>query len=290
MTVSKKLQLLKLGYLNGNISRSFELADEIILESSNDDEIGSAWVYKALSAARMSNTSKERLTEAISYLEEAKECIPNSESLLIGTIELSGISLEYFLGLKEYYSDFVDQKVESQRGKVAHYRNESGSEYAGRELGQAFANSLYRGERVRKASVEAGKHFEQVCSSSLVKVFNYTFAQTSGNSEVVANIVKIIEEVINTTVIMPKARRKFRADIAPLVEKIWEKHSGTPIYYLKEPENLSCPFCGYEIIESPKPKRGLIGGLLLGTSDIVKSAKKGQKLRCVTCKYEWIRQ
>lgn len=306
MTESRKLQILRLEFANGNFQRAYELADDLIISSTADSEIGLGWLYKGLSAGCLSSIAKERLVEAVSLFREAQKHHLDSEERLVGGKSLSKIVLNHVIRLSKYYSDSLDSRIENQRGRVDHRPGADISEYAGREIGQALFDGVMSGERWRKGSVELGHHFEKNHSSAIVTTFDYAFELTSGSAEVSQNVAKAIEIIIGTSSITPMARRRFRAAISPLVEKIWALYPTTTFHYLKDSDELTCPNCGYTIVQIEKPERGclfigimsivtlgiyffiyLVDSVLLGNKEVVKTANKGQRLICVTCGHQW---
>lgn len=309
MVESKKLQILRLDYSNGNYQRAYELADDLIVSSTDDTELGIGWIYKGLSAGSMSDVKRERLMEAISFFQEARKHSLHHQDLVKGGKTLSKITLDHVVQLSRYYADVLQAAMRSQDGTVVHHRNENIGEYAGREIGQTIFDNLMSGERWRKGSVELGQHFQKYHSSAIVAMLNYVFELTSGDAEVAQNIAKVIESIINTSSLTPMSRRKFYAAIRPLGQNLQSLYPETKIYYLKPSDKLSCPNCGYEIVKAEQPEKGCayvgfmsvitLGFYLViyfmetvigGNKEVVDSASKGQKLSCVTCNYEWIQE
>lgn len=303
MSESKKLQVARIEYTNGNIQRAYELAGELILESSDDTEIGMGWLYKGLSAGRLSSVSRERLIEACSYFREAEKCKLEHQQLITAAQMLSRIVLNHAFQLKDFYTDAREGKVRSQEEKVNRRSLESGSEYAGRVVGQAVFDGLVSGNRSKKAAVELGKHFQENHSVAIVDTLDYAFELTSGDPEVIQDIVNTIKVLIETYSIAPMTRQKFRDAISPLVQKIWDLYPETSVFYMKDSDELICPNCGYTIVQVEKPERGCLfvgimsiltmGGYLIyylmdDNKEVVKSATKGQNLSCVICNHQWV--
>lgn len=288
MTESRKLQILRLEFDNGNFQRAYELADDIIISSSDDSEIGLGWLYKGLSAGCLSSTTKERLVEAVSLIGESQKHQLESRKQIEGGNRLSAIALNHVVSLSQYYSDSLDSRLDNQSGKVAHRSAEDSGTYVAREIGQALVDVAMSGERRRKGTVELGQHFESRHSSAIVRAFDYAFEFTSGSAEVSQNVAKAVEVIINTLSIMPMARRRFRAAISPLIERIWKLYPDMSFFYLKDSDELTCPNCGYTIVQIEKPQGCLFTSLLGGNKEVVKTANKGQRLICVTCDHQWI--
>jgi len=307
MSNARRLQLLQLEFDNGNFHRAYELADNLILTSTDDIEIAAGWMYKGLSAASLSSVSKERLVEGVSFIQEAQKYQIKPEVLLVIGEKLSKIVLSHVIKLSQYYSASLKERLHNQRGRVQPHPTESVSEYAARRAVQEWSDSIKSADRQRKGSVELGQHFEQYHSSAIVTALTYAFDLTHGSVEVTQDIAKVIEIIIDATSLMPMARRRFRDAMSPLVGKLWDLYPNVLIYQLKETDELSCPNCGYTFIQKEKTERGclfigimtiltlgvylfsyLLDSILSDGKKFVTTAKEGEHLICETCGHQWI--
>lgn len=307
MEESKKLQILRLEYSNDNYQRAYEWADDLILSSLDDAETGMGWLYKGLCAAGLSDIDKERLREAVSYLQEAKKHGISHQSLGSAGIHLSISVYDHVARLCDFYSNASTNAIRSQDGKVIHHSNEDFSEHVGRELGQTLFDAAMYGPRSRKASVEVGQHFEQKHSAGIIAAINCALDLAPGDADVAENCAGAITMVIETPFLTLAAKQNFREDALAAREKILPLSPETSVSYLKDPDKLSCPSCGHTIVKVEKPERSrlfvvflmvITGGayilfylieLFSGNTEVT-SAKPGQKLICSTCGHKWIHE
>ena len=283
MIESKKLKAIRIAYKSGNYQESYTYASEFILETSNPDELAQTWMFKSISTARLTTAERPRLAEACLYLQEAQGYSYDKDPILVlGGDELADLVLWQARQLHDYYTAKNDAEVARQSGHVTYHSNESGSERAGRELGQRLADSYLSIDRRKKASSPLGEHFLKYHNTPIVNALTLAFNITGGSEDVVNNIADTADIIINLIAISPRARRQFDVDIASLKKQIWAIDSERKIYRMNKLENIPCPRCGYEDVAKD---RGLIS-IFIGSGP-TKKASYGTSLKCNTCYYRW---
>lgn len=308
-----QLEMATLAYNNNNYDDAYQITNQLLL-STNDPLIRKkCWELKALSAGSLSTPQKNRLSEMISYLNEARKVGGSFTDNKWIAMEVSDIASWLSGVLIEHYGSHNSQVASSRvPTTVTVYSPKEGiGESIGRGIGQGIANASIESRERKKATVESGKHFMQEHLEPISNAIAYAY-NLSSDKTVGEKIGKAVNNLINTNALSPLAQRKFSARNDDITGEIVTDHHDLTIYVMNAPEKLTCPNCGYVAAKSAKSGMGIgwhifftiitfgwyLGLVILYLGfkvffDLFREpegmtqAREGQELICEVCSHQW---